>query len=485
MRNLKLLTTTLFVSALCAGTSFAASSQKTFLAVRPAGVNGAMASTLHHDCALKNENNKTHTYLSATGFYQGSTNGKDLGKYFGVGNNSNSFSAGDSSSDVETAFLVHQQGNSPSAVITLKPKQEVWGLRLDWFQDICHNFFLKVNAPIVNATTSMGLKQADSVTVDFTTPAVEYSVADFFAGNVEVTATTLPNGSVNLQSPLSKAKMGGNHSKTGLADIDVMLGYKILHKKSYHLSANFGVTIPTGNKSKGNFVFEPMVGNGGHVGLGAGLDFGGKVWESDASSLVLSGNANYRYLLKDSETRTLGIKSTWFTNSPVLAYAQYSLLGKQGVTGGSLVPAANLLTQKVNVERGSQLDGVALMSFKTHGFVFDLGYNVFWKERENVNVKSWNDGVYGIALSSFDTATAFDTIVNTYNELPINSADLDTNAAANPSALTNKVFAGVGYAGTLCEKYPSSIGLGGSYEFASTNAEVEQWSVWAKAGISF
>jgi len=60
----------------------------------------------------------------------------------------------------------------------------------------------------------------------------------------------------------------------------------------------------------------------------------------------------------------------------------------------------------------------------------------------------------------------------------------DFDAASNPSYLTHKVYAGVGY---IFEKWKNHIllGLGSSYEFASDNNELENWSLWCKAGLNF
>ena len=67
----------------------------------------------------------------------------------------------------------------------------------------------------------------------------------------------------------------------------------------------------------------------------------------------------------------------------------------------------------------------------------------------------------------------------------LDSADLDIDAVKTPSQVTNKIFAGLGYQFNYSKSVPGLVGIGGSYEFASDNAALENYSVWLKLGVSF
>jgi len=557
MRNFARITSTLLATALCTSAAFATTySQKTYLATRPAGVNLAMEYTTWNDHAYrsnKGREHKVHSHLQATGFYQDSTNGKDLGKYFGIGNGKNSFQVGDQAaieagtSEVDGRFLIHRADTGDNIVnlgttaphklaglVSFNPRQELWGVRFDYFQDICHGLFLKANLPVVNVSNDMRMRICNSVpqTVDDDDAATTtFSLQDFFAGRVNVDAATDP---VNQQSPLTKAKICGKRSATGVADIDLALGYKVWDQEESHVYLNLGVAIPTGRKPNGVYVFEPVYGNGGHVGFGAGLDAGVEFWHAKKCSARVLFAANYRYLFEGDETRTLGVANgscntpcptpcgstssssgtgnfPWDVKSPAQPTTalitprppkllQYYLVAADQQQNKPLQPAANILTRRVDVTPGSQLDGIVDLNFKCSGFIADLGYNLFWKEREKVCAKSLScqtacDGTsldvnYGFAHPHYSTADLFnDQKTVSVETTPIDgkfiNANLSTAPATTPSTLTNKIFAGLGYGFEISDKYPTSVGVGGSYEFASNNAAIEAWSVWLKACISF
>ena len=122
------------------------------------------------------------------------------------------------------------------------------------------------------------------------------------------------------------------------------------------------------------------------------------------------------------------------------------------------------------------------------------------KDKENVKLKSdWLDDTYAIANLGYLTAAGdlgingpFDPEKPEHYALPedtgitgaINSENLVIDAVKTPSQLTNKIYAGLGYAFNEW-KYPLMLGIGSDYEFANNNAALEQWAIWLKLGLSF
>lgn len=202
-----------------------------------------------------------------------------------------------------------------------------------------------------------------------------------------------------------------------------------------------------------------------------------------------------------------------------------------GLTNGLVaIPVANVLTMNVNVTPGSSLDFIAGLAYNHGGFSIDLGYNLNWKEAESVARKdAWTDTKYSYinggapdattgtaltsstnfgattggqislaALTSANTsgsstptmitnsgsATTPANIVLTSVFPALAASNISTAAAATPSAMTNKVYGQVGYIWKNME-FPVMLGAGGHYEFASSNAAIENWGVNIKAGISF
>lgn len=473
------------------------SSRKTFLSPRAAGVNLAMEySTWHnHVFAKPAEGSRSsnscdpcgrkvrsacdtpsRASFQVTGFYQDSTNHGDIARYFGIGNNRENFIVGTQASidareaDILNRLLIHKEsGDSPLVGnVSFKPNQQMAGVRFDYFQDFntpINGLFFKARMPLVWVEREMKLQVAGSANAD-SVPAA--SLQDFFAGKVEQADLD------NLQGKLTKAKIDGRRHKFGVADIDLAIGHKCVHTETKHLFLNFGITIPTGSKVRGEYLFEPVCGNGQHFGIGGGLDAGVELWSNCNAALRFLVAAEYRYLFEKTEERTVGVKDR--------ALGYYFLAAQEGQDDVPLFPAANILTQGLKVKPGSQLDALVAFAFNSSGFTIDFGYNMFWKDSEDVWLKNWKDDTYALANANYVTSNQFDSGVDALQTL--NRADLDVAAAATPSLFTHKLFAGLGYTMNIYQDYPLSFGIGGSYEFGTSNADLENYAVWAKIAVS-
>lgn len=457
-------------------------SQKNFMAQRPTLVNGGMEYPLWHQHAYDLKAKGIRSNIQAVAFYQHSQKGADVGKYFGV-NGSNSFKVNDAAAvtggtaDLNGAQLIHQQGaaNFASGSLTLSPEQERYGLRLDYFQDLTHPFskmFFRASLPIehISSKVKLGLS-SDAVSTEAALLTKEFSLSDYFKGLVSDTTTA-----GNLQTALTKAKMV-NRSTNGVSDLDLSLGYKYLDKEDKHVYLSLDVTVPTGQKVKGDYLFAPQYGNGRHVALGGRIHTGFDFWKNDKATVKLEGSYRYAYLFEGTENRTLSLKDQ--------KYSQYYMAGKVGQAANTpLFPAANILTMPLSVKPGSMLETTTAIAFCCSGFTVNAGYNSFWKDQESVWVKSFSDNVYGIAETTYETnraegGRAQETLTR------ITSGSLDVASVKTPALFSHKVFTGLGYTGHLYKKYPASVGVGGSYDFGTSNADLENYAVWLKTCFSF
>ncbi len=482
------------------------STNKTFLMPRPVGVNAGMQSTTFYDLVNRKAHDKFGANFEVTGFWQESTDGKEQGKYF-LADSKSTIDVGRSAAaaavpnyragtSVDASLLVHNRGaagvaDAANAVtLSLDPRQEVYGVRLDYHQDLhklVKGLYLSANLPVVNVSNDPRLKIASSGTAGVGgTAAVETRLASYFAGGSAAAATPVP---ADAQVALTKGKIA-KRSESGVADIDVVLGYKFLNKAKYHAGLGVALTIPTGNTATGEYMMEPMVGNGKHWGLGFDFCGGARLWENEESSIKLNLALKYRYLFENDERRTLGL--TGATQVPNANLSQYQLLGLNGATA-ALVPAANVTNQAVNVTPGSQFDGDLSLSYHRGGFSVDLGYNLYAREGEDVKLKGAGitNQYYAIASRLFDATGPFDATaqanVETYvngNTNRLTNANLNLAGAATGSQFTNAIFGGAGYVFKNWD-CPLMLGVGGKYEFANNNNALEQWGLWLKAGVGF
>ncbi|MFH0898856.1 MAG: hypothetical protein V1855_04720, partial [bacterium] len=302
---MKRLMLTLLALGLCGGTLFAdtSHSKKTFLSPRAVGVNKAMEYTTwnnHIYTKWESEPTNIKSHIQVTPFYQASTDQDDIGRYFGIGNGSNTFKVGGEdaviakTADIRVAYLI-DGGGSGNATVTFEPEQEVFGVRLDYFQCInrpIKGLFFKASTVVAHVQNDVNLKVTDEKKTNLSLKSgALFGMADFFAGKVKVAAGDA-DGNTDIQNPLTHAKIDGSQSETGIADIDLALGYKWLHDQKKYAYIHAGVTIPTGNKVRGEYLFEPLYGNGRHFGLGAGLDAGVEVWKGSKGKIRLDGSLN-------------------------------------------------------------------------------------------------------------------------------------------------------------------------------------------------
>jgi len=460
-----------------------AKTAKTFLMPRSHGVDAAMENSASWRTLLMTKGeDKFGAHFQVVPFYKSSTDDDDLGRYFGVENKHEfEIAAG---KDLEPGYIIHKTSAQDADVSKIKfePEQTAYGATIYYHQDLdklLKGLYFKALLPIVHVENDMNMKLTGG------TDAVKANMIKYFKGEKLTQANT------NVQEALTHAKIDGDQDETGIADIDLVLGYKVINKDDIKLALNIGLTIPTGNEADGKFLWEPIYGNGQHWGLGGGVDLCARVWEDGDQSFRIDAVANYRYLFESEEVRTLRFKDTAFSQ-----YANLVKLDKNAAdlktlpgttTENTLIPAANVLTQKVDVEPGSQLDAILNLAYCNGGFTVNLGYNLFWKSDEDVTRRAaWNENEYAIASVTYNTSSAAaGTGNNTFDAAyVVNKDKIDVTTAETPSYVTHKLFGGVGY--TFKEwDTPLMFGLGASYEFACDNNEVEGWGLWLKAGVAF
>lgn len=505
----------LLVTALAASASnVQAYTNKTFLMPRSVGVDlPAQAVTFGHLIHHKGED-KFGGNFQITGFYQGTTKSEDAAKYFLFKDKStvtiqktaaNPAFARSDASDLDLGYIIHNRtanANPYKSTLNFAPEQTAYGVRLDYHQDlgkILKGLYLYADLPIAQVENDLKINvvSADSVTAGELAGAavpVKDALVNYFNGTFK-TATA-----ANIQQSLTNAKIAGKQSASGVADIDLGIGYKFLHKESYHAALALALTIPTGNTASGVYAFEPIYGNGHHFGLGGDLCAHARVWGDIDHSIKLNLKLKYRYLFENAEKRTLGIKGYNFGQYTNLVKAE-NIADNAPLALGA-IPAANVTTLNVDVTPGSQFDGILGLAYSNGGFALDFGYNMFFKEAESSKLKdAFTDNVYAVAARNLAIAAnahaglliaAFTIGINDITDggvaagtsALLNKNTLDLSSAETPSQLSHSVYGGLGYIFKEWDT-PVMLGTGAKYEWASKNSAFNQWAAYAKVGIGF
>jgi len=303
---------------------------------------------------------------------------------------------------------------------------------------------------------------------------------------------------------------GCAQKKTGLADIEFKIGRQSMWFEHCHLGGYVGALIPTGNKPKGVYVFEPIVGHNHHWGVLVGTEGGFEFWTSRCerwhASVEIAGQA--QYLFRNTQTRSFDLKNRpWsryqevYANQAQAAQANtLSLTPATAAQGAALsTPGINVFTQRVKVQPGFFFNSMTTLLL-THecGFEAEIGYNLFAREGECVELDCpWLVGPAIKAVGGAgETAPVRDITTNfllesatvtfaDYNQSLIQLSDLDLNSAAHPNIMVNLIYGALSYVWDD-RRVPMGINVGGSYEFTGRDfAVMKRWVAWGKFNIAF
>jgi len=423
--------------------------------------------------------------------------------------------------DIDTTYISHSAGfnqrdvddfNAMNLSMSMHPLAKVYGTHVHYyqcFQNAAHRFFIFAQTSIVQLERSHSYELMGRIS-DIDEFEYDEEFTDFLLGKHEQPVVNTALRSLAQQARNGRGQVKMTNAKfsnqplysTGFSDIDAGLGYVLFDQPAYYLSGACVVTLSAGNKPKGEFVFEPIRGNGGHVGIGVTADGWVRLLAERKRDLKVVGALDWRYLFSAHEMRTLGLKNR--------DWGHYYNLGMVGQA--PMIPAANILTRSVDVRPGSYLEGMLGLSYHDKEFVADIGYDVYVRARESVRLLDFPDNTYAVAARGHSTALGLDangqpvpypwsvpvTVVpkpytiapNTVDQgdvalSTVNLHTIDTGVAESPSQCINAIYGSLGFVFPNEPSATTLLSLGGMYEFPTSNAALEQWTLWVKLGVGF
>ena len=300
------------------------------------------------------------------------------------------------------------------------------------------------------------------------------------------------------QESLIYGKIDGPRTKAGIADIFVTFGFDYVKEPTHQLTSFFGGVIPTGNKPNAEYLFEPVVGNGGHLGIFSGATAGFRIWcKGDKSIYWKLDTVGIAQFENSGQRRSFDLKG-----KPWSRYMWVYLDSKTSGTNFGI----HTFTEPVKVKPGTMRDLNLAFIFSGLHWKCEGGYHFFAREAESVSLASgcWNKGAAIAAITepysgvdsqvinkgkSRNNATInryarVDNDMNAagtevYKELT--EADFDFDSAAHPAIVSHTSYFEITYSNCM-KKY---LKLGGAYEFASDNAALKRWYAWLRCGIEF
>src|SRR5581483_1421260 len=131
-------------------------------------------------------------------------------------------------------------------------------------------------------------------------------------------------------TPLNFARIT-NCARTlgGVADLQAILGYNFVNCDDYHLGVGLFTSAPTGSRPTAQYLFEPVVGNGGSWTLGAHITSHATLWRScdEDSALGFYLDCNIIHFFNARQTRTFDWVASDGTCKPL---GRYMLAEKMG-----------------------------------------------------------------------------------------------------------------------------------------------------------
>lgn len=464
-----------------------------------------------------------------------STHAKNIAEYFmfcdkselvvaedsALGSSGDAFDANPNFRDVNaTHFNIQTFNRNFKSTIQFRPKHSFAGVGLDWRQylhrrDACEKkWWFEVSTPLLWVHNDVKLTEVITATVlQYIDGANENMVEAFkglkpFVRPNRLTVAAAPNlTSVVTGSGWQYGKIDGAQKRFRAADVEIKLGYDYICDEMCHAEGYIGGVIPAGNKPKSIYVFEPIVGHNFHGGIMWGGSWGWELWSSCDRYLHMEWAANARYLIKNTQVRSLDVKGKPWSRY-MLVYRSFEDMNSRAAQEG-----INVFTRKVEVRPRLVKDFNTALVYTSCNFQGEIGYNYWSRESEEIKLDApFETGITFVTLNQDGDVTALapgnldltvhasvnraitikenfvgaeqvPTTATLYNQLALTEEDLSFESASSPCAISHTFYGSLGYRwDDLC--YPVFVNLGGSYELASEKGAISRWLVWGKFGVS-
>lgn len=251
----------------------------------------------------------------------------------------------------------------------------------------------------------------------------------------------------DMQTPweFSKFKFC-SQTKHGVAGVTLIAGYDFWRDSCDHLGIFLRYTAPTGNKPNPHYVFSPVVGDGKHHEIGAGITHHAQLWSKDDNQAVSFYLDGYVVgLLQNTQLRTFDFKRRGCLSRYMLLKeltaptaeltTLASSLGAKSAGfsyAGNLINAVNFTTRAAQVKVAAKGDASLRCIYSNGGVDFCVGYNIYGQTQEKIclannNCNPTTNKNYGIKGCTGTNTYLYSTnsitvgTLTTPNDFPLNS----------------------------------------------------------------
>lgn len=281
----------------------------------------------------------------------------------------------------------------------------------NWTPGLYFDFY----APLVHSRWDLGfcetieLKGTNTQAPGYFSPATMQrnqlfnSFQDFTSGDIVQPFTQTVAGvsfPMAFQRLLNARMNSSRLNQTRLADIRVDFGYNPIRNEDYHFGAALYTSLPTGNRPEGEYLFDPIIGNGHHWELGGHTNAHYTFCQSEdrANKIILYLDAIISHLFSGRQKRTFDLQGKPFSRYMLMERLSTPItnnLKGNGTTPSAQFfneyqPVANLSNLSVDVSATIQTELTAMLTFVYGSFSWDIGYNFWYRSCEKLNLRGIN-----------------------------------------------------------------------------------------------
>lgn len=268
---------------------------------------------------------------------------------------------------------------------------------LDWYIgfDAClTGLYFQIHAPVVHSKWDLRMREFIINASSQFDPAGYISATRVTRSQLPDNVTAAFNGVAvgDIQESLLYGRINGQQVMSRVSDVQLTLGWDFWQKDWFCFGAFIRGTVPTGSRMQAIFLFEPIIGNQRHAGLGGGLYGNVTVWNGcNDEAITLYGEVVAEHLFNQKEKRSFDFIKNGNGSRYLLLVEQLDRVSTDLFFASTaattqysqrLVPAINYTTLSTNIGICAQVEALLAVSYTNNGFVWDSGYNFWFLSKE-------------------------------------------------------------------------------------------------------
>ena len=214
-----------------------------------------------------------------------------------------------------------------------------------------------------------------------------------------ISGTSAPQVENLIFEPLQNAKMDPcSRRLVHYSELSTTIGYDRFINGYHHMGIGFQFSAPCGNRPKGEFLFEPIIGNGHHWECGVELSAHFRTWTNQTEDIFTEFffDTVISHLFKAKQRRSFDLKES--PNSRYMLMQKLSPTISDNLNGNGInsiaqyasavAPVANITTFKVNVSINAQADIAFMYAYTKNKNTWSFGYSLWTRGCEEITIKN-------------------------------------------------------------------------------------------------